>query len=127
MRQGLLDPEVDASTPLEQFRERTRSMPSTTEVERLAVQRVGQDLFRDALEHYWAARCPLTGIGDRAMLRASHIRPWAECASDAERLDVFNGVLLAAHLDAAFDRHLISFTTEGRLYMAHVCRSGPVR
>ena len=37
------------------------------------------------------------------MLRASHSVPWAACASDAERLDVHNGLLLAAHWDAAFD------------------------
>lgn len=42
------------------------------------------------------------------LLRASHIKPWAACASDAERLDVFNGFLLAPNLDAAFDRGFIS-------------------
>lgn len=35
--------------------------------------------------------------------------------TDAERLDVFNGLLLAAHLDAAFDGGLISFNSEGGL------------
>ena len=33
------------------------------------------------------------------VLRASHAKPWAECANDAERLDVFNGFLLVANLD----------------------------
>ncbi len=88
-------------------------MPQTTEVERLAVQRVGQDLFRSALEDYWGSSCPLTGVTDREMLRASHIRAWADCESDAERLDVFNGFLLAAHLDAAFDRQLMSLDASG--------------
>lgn len=41
--------------------------------------------------------------------RASHTRPWTDCASDAERLDVFNGFLLNANLDALFDRFLITF------------------
>ena len=48
----------------------------------------------------------------------THARPWAECASDAERLDVFNGFLLSANLDALFDDFLISFTDEGALLMA---------
>src|ERR1700730_2948398 len=29
--------------------------------------------------------------------------PWAMCDSDEQRLDVFNGILLTAHVDAAFD------------------------
>jgi predicted restriction endonuclease len=63
---------------------------------------------------YWQARCPLTGISDAALLRASHIIPWADCESDAERLDVHNGLLLSALWDAAFDRALVTFDDEGR-------------
>ena len=48
-----------------------------------------------------------------ALLRASHIVPWAECASDAERLDVRNGLLLSSLWDAAFDAGLVSFTNDG--------------
>ncbi|HZR03684.1 MAG TPA: HNH endonuclease [Burkholderiales bacterium] len=48
-------------------------------------------------------------------LRASHAKPWAVCTSDEERLDVFNGFLLVAQLDALFDRRLITFDSGGRL------------
>jgi len=47
------------------------------------------------------------------MLRASHIIPWKDCASDAERLDVHNGLLLSALWDAAFDRGLVTFDDGG--------------
>ncbi|MDQ3262641.1 MAG: hypothetical protein M3Y59_03100 [Myxococcota bacterium] len=40
-------------------------------------------------------------------------KPWADCGTDSERLDVFNGLLLAPQLDAAFDCGLISVTDEG--------------
>lgn len=76
--------------------------------------RFGQATFRAALDDYWGGRCPLTGITDRALLRASHIVPWSECKNDGQRLDVFNGLLLAAHWDAAFDAFLVSFDAEGR-------------
>ncbi|MGN6102465.1 MAG: HNH endonuclease [Devosia sp.] len=99
--------------PLEIFRAKTRELPRSTDAERLVVQRVGQDIFREALMDYWGGRCPLTGISDPALLRASHIVPWAECDSDAHRLDVHNGLLLSALWDAAFDRGLISFTDAG--------------
>jgi putative restriction endonuclease len=55
----------------------------------------------------------MTGAAEPRLLRASHIKPWAKCDTDAERLDVYNGLLLAAHLDAAFDAGLISFGDEG--------------
>ena len=35
------------------------------------------------------------------------MKAWAVCESDAERFDVYNGLLLSALWDAAFDRHLL--------------------
>ncbi|MDK1377231.1 MULTISPECIES: HNH endonuclease [unclassified Sinorhizobium] len=99
--------------PLHAFQTKVAGMPRTTEAERLVVQRIGQDIFRAGLMDYWQGSCPLTGITDPALLRASHIVPWAECGSDAERLDVHNGLLLSALWDAAFDRGLVTFNDEG--------------
>jgi len=91
-----------------------------TEVERMVRQRIGQQKFREAMLHYWGSACAVTGVAIPEVLRASHAKPWAECASDAERLDVFNGFLLTANLDALFDRFLISFDEEGRLIASPV-------
>lgn len=89
-----------------------------TEVERLVRQRVGQQKFREAMLDYWGGACAVTGLTLPEVLRASHAKPWAECASDAERLDVFNGFLLVGNLDALFDRFLISFADGGRLLVS---------
>lgn len=89
--------------------------PTTTEALRLTKQRVGQNLFRKALMDYWGGACAVTGIHLPELLRASHAKPWADCASNAERLDVFNGFLLSAQLDALFDAGLITFTETGEL------------
>lgn len=89
-----------------------------TEVERLVRQRVGQQTLRQAMLNYWGNACAVTGITHAAVLRASHAKPWAECRSDAERLDVFNGFLLSANLDALFDRFLISFSPTGTLLVS---------
>jgi HNH endonuclease len=97
--------------PLERFKARTANLPRTTEAERMVIQRIGQDVFRDALTDYWGGRCPLTGITDSELLRASHIVPWAEC-TDEQRLDVYNGLLLSALWDAAFDKGLVSFADD---------------
>jgi putative restriction endonuclease len=82
---------------------------SGTEVERIVRQRVGQNIYRKAQLDYWGGRCAVTGLDLPEVLRASHAKPWADCQSDAERLDVFNGFLLAPDLDALFDRGLITF------------------
>ena len=100
--------------PLEEFRAAIQGLPSTTEAERLIIQRVGQDIFRDRLMTYWQGRCPLTGITDPALLRASHIIAWKDCTNDADRLDVHNGLLLSALWDAAFDTGLVTFADDGR-------------
>ena len=102
----------------DQFRAKTQSLPKTTEAERLVVQRVGQGLFRAALLDYWQGRCCVTGLAVPSLLRASHIKPWAKCASDNERLDVFNGLLLAPHLDALFDGGWISFSDQGGMLVS---------
>jgi predicted restriction endonuclease len=100
--------------PLLTFQTKIHGLPRTTEIERLVVQRIGQDIFRAGLLEYWNAQCPLTGITDTALIRASHIVAWKDCASDAERLDVHNGLLLSALWDAAFDRGLVTFDDDGR-------------
>jgi hypothetical protein len=99
--------------PLQAFRSAIHDLPRTTEAERLVVQRVGQDLFRQALLAYWGGRCPMTGITNHELLRASHIVAWAECDTDQKRLDVHNGLLLSALWDAAFDAGLVSFGDDG--------------
>jgi hypothetical protein len=88
-----------------------------TERERLSTARIGQGEFRTALFAAWNGTCPISGIDHPELLRASHIKPWA-ASSHHERLDPNNGILLAAHLDALFDRGLISFSESGALLIS---------
>jgi hypothetical protein len=106
------------TAPLQAFQIATAKLPKSTEAERLVVQRVGQDLFRASLMDYWEGRCAVTGLAVPELLRASHIKPWAACETDAERLDVFNGLLLAPHLDAAFDQGFITVGDDGAVIVS---------
>lgn len=106
------------------FEKKTAKLPQSTEAERLIVQRVGQDIFRAGLIEYWEGRCAVTGLSVPELLRASHIKPWVACATDAERLDVFNGFLLAPQLDAAFDRGLITLSDEGAVIISPLLSAG---
>ena len=58
----------------DEFRAKTQNLPRTTEAERTVVQRVGQDIFRNALMDYWQGRCCVTGLSVPSLLRASHIK-----------------------------------------------------
>lgn len=98
---------------LQSYLRKTAALPNSTEAERWVVQRIGQGIFREQLFEYWNGRCAITGLSVPELLRASHIKPWAACESDSQRLDVYNGLLLAAHLDAAFDQGLISVDFDG--------------
>lgn len=104
--------------PLAEFERLVQTTPSTTETERLRKERIGQDVFRKALMRYWEGACAVTSVRKSALLRASHITPWADCPSDAERLNVHNGILLVATLDAAFDQGLVSFSDDGQVIIS---------
>jgi putative restriction endonuclease len=108
--------------PEKKLAERLAAITST-EVEDVVRQRVGQDVFRAALLEYWEGRCAVTGLNVPELLRASHAKPWKD-ATDAERLDVHNGLLLAVHLDALFDSGLISFTDDGAALLSPLLRDG---
>jgi hypothetical protein len=110
----------------DEFHARTWSLRRSTEAERLAIQRVGQDLFRRDLLDYWQRRCAISGLGVPELLRASHARPWARCETDDDRVNCFNGLLLAAHLDAAFERGLIGVEEDGTVVVSR-CLSSEAR
>lgn len=111
-------PHQAARTFAQRVQEAMKSTTLTTEVERLTKQRIGQETFREALLDYWGGACAVTGINLPQILRASHAKPWADCQCDQDRLDVFNGFLLTANLDALFDKGLITFDTTGRLVLS---------
>lgn len=102
------------------FRLEIADLPRSTEAERLVVQRVGQNLFRAALLDFWQGRCCVTGLDVAELLRASHIKSWASCESDNERLDVFNGLLLSPNMDALFDAGLMTIGEDGSVMLSRL-------
>lgn len=88
------------------------------ETERLALvtARIGQGAFRDGVIRHWEV-CAVTGASCVSLLRASHIKPWRE-SNAQERIDPFNGLLLAPNLDAAFDAGFVTFTDSGKILIS---------
>jgi hypothetical protein len=90
---------------------------SATERAALIQARMGQGAFRQSLMALWRGRCAVTGCSIEAVLVSSHAKPWCD-STNQERLDPYNGLLLAASVDRLFDRGLIAFADDGRMVVA---------
>ena len=89
---------------------------TVTEKSVLVKARIGQGKYRQDLIELWG-RCALTGFENRDFLIASHIKPWRD-SSEIEKLDKYNGLLLVANLDRAFDKGYISFSDAGNILIS---------
>jgi hypothetical protein len=94
-----------------------RSIPDT---QRLALIRArkGQGLFKERVSRI-EKHCRLTGVDNPVHLVASHCKPWRD-ASNEERLDGENGLLLTPSIDHLFDRGFIGFEDNGRLIVSPI-------
>ena len=78
--------------------------------------RINQSDFRRRLLQRYEGCC-LCGLGDKNLLVASHIKPWA--ASDGkEKTDINNGLLLCPNHDKLFDQGYISFDENGGIIIS---------
>lgn len=89
---------------------------TSTERSVLVNARMGQGIFRKQLIDYWQG-CAVTHYRNTLMLVASHIKPWRS-SNDEERLSRYNGLLLLANLDKAFDLGFISFQDDGLIMIS---------
>ncbi len=78
-----------------------------TSRQRVSNMRIGQSKFRDKLLKLFK-KCPITGISEKRILNASHIKPWA-VSYNVERMDVYNGFIFSPTIDKLFDKGLITF------------------
>ncbi len=92
--------------------------PNITERSGLVTSRIGQGAYRKRVIHRWEYQCAVTKFDKLEILIASHIVPWSN-ATNEERLDVHNGILLSPTFDALFDKHLITFETNGKIVLSN--------
>lgn len=88
-----------------------------TEKNAVIKARRGQGLFRSRLSEI-EPQCRITQVSNPNHLIASHIKPWAKCENNEERLDGNNGLMLAPQIDHLFDRGYISFADNGDLLVS---------
>jgi hypothetical protein len=90
------------------------------ETERTALvrSRMGQGLFKERVKKIETC-CRVTRVDNPAHLIASHCKPWRD-ASNEERLNGENGLLLTPSIDHLFDRGFIGFENNGQLILSPV-------
>lgn len=98
------------------------NFPDGADIIRSRKARIGQGFFRNAVLAAYDRRCCITGISLAPLLRASHIKPWAQANAD-EKLNPANGLLLNALFDAAFDQGYISLSADYRLLLSPQLRA----
>lgn len=94
-----------------------RTLPDT-ERQAIVLARRGQGLFKKRVMALERA-CRITGVNREEHLRASHCKPWRD-ATNEERLDGENGLLLTPNVDHLFDRGFIAFEGDGRVIVSPV-------
>lgn len=96
----------------------TKKLLSTEKIVEQKV-RIGQSYFRAKLLSEMKS-CPITGIDDKRLLIASHIKPWIHSDGE-ERINTKNGLLLSPLFDKLFDKGigLITFTPEKKILISN--------
>ncbi len=86
------------------------NLPEGRERERVVRDRVNQGFFRKAILSSYSKKCCITELQVPDLLIASHIIPWS--ANEQERLNPRNGLCLNSLHDKAFDRGLITVSSD---------------
>jgi hypothetical protein len=103
----------------EEFERSLKTQPDLAAPERetIAKYRCAQGIFRRRVLVLETGRCRVTGETNPDLLRASHIKPWRS-SNRTQKQDGDNGLLLAPHVDALFDKGLISFADDGAMLLS---------
>lgn len=98
--------------------EQNSNLPVGSTIRIEANARVNQSFFRETVLSNYAGACCITGLAVPALLIASHIKPWKDSNPQTERTNPRNGLCLNALHDRAFDRGLITVTTDYRVVIS---------
>ena len=84
------------------------NLPLGMDKEQQTKVRIGQYFFRMSVLMSYGNACCVTGLNNRELLVASHIKPWSVSNTETERTNPCNGLCLNSMHDKAFDKGLIT-------------------
>jgi putative restriction endonuclease len=86
------------------------------EKESIVKIRLNQSDFRKRILASYSEKCCITGLTIPSLLVASHIIPWSK--NEKERLNPRNGLCLNSIHDKAYDKGLITITTDYKIMLS---------
>lgn len=92
------------------------NLPVGHERESLVKVRVNQKFFRQSVLSIYGSKCCITGLDMQELIVASHIVPWRN--DENNRTNPQNGLCLNSLHDKAFDRGLITVTTDFKVKLS---------
>lgn len=116
---------IDQADPVEILIE-FQNMPAGEYRDQIVRVRRGQDLFRQAVLTSYYNRCCITGLSERKLLIASHIKPWSACDVKTERTNPSNGLCLNAFHDRAFDQGYITIDCDYKIQVSSQLLNAPM-
>ena len=81
--------------------------------------------FKQAVLSFCNPTSFISGCALPQMLVASHIKPYSQCRSEADRVSPDNGICLNTFYDKAFDRGLITITPSMKIYVSPIILDSP--
>ena len=81
--------------------------------------RIGQYFFRMSVLVAYGNSCCVTGLNNKELLVASHIKPWSVSNVQTERTNPSNGLCLNALHDKAFDFGFITIDTNYKIHVSN--------
>ncbi len=94
-------------------------MPKEGKVrEQIVKVRVNQSFFRATILAAYNNTCCITGLKQKEILIAGHIRPWG--IDEANRLNPRNGLAMNALHDKAFESGFLTITTDYKIRISPV-------
>ena len=76
-----------------------------------------QNIFKKKLFKLWPSECAISKVKNKSLLIGAHIKPWTK-SNDIEKVDEYNGLLLAPGPDKLFELGLISFEDNGKIIVS---------
>lgn len=77
----------------------------------------GEQQFHKSIMPLWNHRCPICGIQNEALLKASYSKPWKDSV-DPERVDPYNGIVLCSNHDALYQNGYIAVNPSGTVQIS---------
>lgn len=102
------------------------SLPEGEYREQQTKVRVGQYFFRLSVLTAYGNACCVTGLKNKELLVASHIKPWRVSNAQTERTNPSNGLCLNSLHDKAFDKGFITLDKNYRIVNSRFLKDSPM-